>query len=71
MLPKVESPGEVLWVKDKLGETVRIIALIARMADNAANIARRALSLGEFRAEQMRTIAAMGSGARKASHSGM
>lgn len=38
----------------------RIVALIARMADNAANIARRALSLGEFRAEQMRTIAAMG-----------
>lgn len=28
MLPKVESPGEVLWVRDKLGENVRIIALI-------------------------------------------
>ena len=38
----------------------RIVTLIGRMADNAANIARRALSLGEFRAEQMRTIAAMG-----------
>ena len=38
----------------------RIVALIARMADNAVNIARRALSLGEFRAEQMRTVAAMG-----------
>ncbi len=38
----------------------RIVALIARMADNAVNIARRALTLGDFRAEQMRTIAAMG-----------
>lgn len=28
MLPKVESPGEVLWVKEKLGANVRIIALI-------------------------------------------
>lgn len=39
----------------------RIVALIARMADNASNIARRALLLGDFRAAaQMRTIAAMG-----------
>jgi phosphate transport system protein len=39
----------------------RIVALIARMADNAMNIARRAMQLGEFRAaEQTRTIAAMG-----------
>lgn len=39
----------------------RIVALIARMADNASNIARRTLMLGEFRiADQLRTIAAMG-----------
>lgn len=39
----------------------RIVALIARMADNGANIARRALQLGDFRAAtQLRTIAAMG-----------
>lgn len=39
----------------------RIVALIARMADNGANVARRALLLGDFRAAaQIRTIAAMG-----------
>jgi phosphate transport system protein len=39
----------------------RIVALIARMADNAANVARRVPLLGDFRAAtQMRTIAAMG-----------
>ncbi|HYC71378.1 MAG TPA: CoA ester lyase [Opitutaceae bacterium] len=28
MLPKVESPGEILWVQEKLGADVRIVALI-------------------------------------------
>ena len=38
----------------------KIVALIARMADNAANIARRALSSASSAREQMRTIATMG-----------
>jgi phosphate transport system protein len=42
----------------------RIVALIARMGDNAANVARRALLLGDFRAAtQTRTVAAMGEAA--------
>lgn len=41
MLPKVESPGEVLWVQEKLGHQVRILALIETVLGvrHAADIA--------------------------------